>query len=263
MGVGFFTPFPKYLQIRDLLVRRLGSDYSPGDRFPTEQALTDEFGVSRETVREALSGLEKDGILRRHRGRGTFVARLPANRPDERLTGPVEGFTELKLNTEARILKSGVCNLPPAFFSRHGIPAGQPFYLIRRLRLLDGAPLAQHDAYMPVEVGVRINRLDLRHTTIMGELRDTLGIPIREQWQQIDATVADTELAEPLNVSIGAPLLSIRRLFHDDAGEPVVLFISHFRADRYFYTVGVEFEGADARQKKLRPPRKGRRRSRR
>lgn len=253
MTAGFFTPFPKYLQIRELLVRRLGSDYQPGDRFPTEQSLTDQFGVSRETVREALAGLEQDGILRRHRGKGTFVVRLPDDAPDKRLTGPVEGFTELKFDTETKILETGVANLPLGLVPRLGAAAHDPFFLIRRLRVLDGRPLALHDAFVPLDVGARLTRLDLRHTTIMGELENSLQIPIHEVWQQIDAVAADTEMATTLEVAIGAPLLCVRRLFRDDEGRPAVLFVTHFRADRYYYTVGVD---APARRRPARPRRK-------
>lgn len=240
MTAGFFTPFPKYLQIRELLVRRLGSDYQPGDRFPTEQSLTDQFGVSRETVREALSGLEQDGILRRHRGKGTFVVRLPDDAPDRRLTGPVEDFTELKFDTETKVLAAHVANLPLGLVPRLGADEHEPFYLIRRLRLLDGRPLALHDAFVPVDVGVRLSRIDLRKTTIMGELENSLQIPIHEVWQQIDAVAADTEMATTLDVAIGAPLLCVRRLFRDDNDRPVVLFVAHFRSDRYYYTVAVD-----------------------
>ena len=48
-----FNPFPKYLQIRDALIRRMGSEYAVGDQLPTEHALCEEFSVSRETIREA------------------------------------------------------------------------------------------------------------------------------------------------------------------------------------------------------------------
>lgn len=240
MTTGFFTPFPKYLQIRELLLRRLASDYRPGDRFPTEHALVDEFGVSRETVREALAGLEREGIVSRHRGKGTFVERLPDDQPDGRLTGPVEDFTELKFDTDAVTLDTGVAKVPLGMVPRLDAAEGETFYLIRRLRRLDGRPLAVHDAFLPIDIGSRVARIDLSHSTIMRELEETLGIPIREVWQQIDAVAADTEMASLLGVSIGAPLLCVRRLFRDDDDRPVVLFIAHFRADRYYYTVGVD-----------------------
>jgi DNA-binding transcriptional regulator YhcF (GntR family) len=108
----FLNLFPLYLQVRNILVRRLADGYAPGDRFPTEHQLCDEFGVSRETVREALRGLESDGLIVRHRGKGAFVARLPDTAQDERLTGVAENFTELKLNTDVEVIKTGVEKAP-------------------------------------------------------------------------------------------------------------------------------------------------------
>jgi DNA-binding GntR family transcriptional regulator len=73
----FLDPFPKYLQIREILLRRIEREMRIGDRLPTEHALCEQFGVSRETVRDALGGLEADGMISRTPGQGTFVARLP------------------------------------------------------------------------------------------------------------------------------------------------------------------------------------------
>ncbi|MBY0338531.1 MAG: GntR family transcriptional regulator, partial [Acetobacteraceae bacterium] len=80
----FFSPYPKCLQIRRLLLDRIKRGLAPGDRLPTEHALCAEVSVSRETVRAALGALEEDGIIERAGGRGTFVARRRASRPARR-----------------------------------------------------------------------------------------------------------------------------------------------------------------------------------
>ena len=66
---------PLYLQIKDTLLAQIKSGvYTCGQQIPTESALADIFSVSRVTIRKALKELEQDGLLIRHRGRGTFVA---------------------------------------------------------------------------------------------------------------------------------------------------------------------------------------------
>jgi GntR family transcriptional regulator len=237
LATQFFNPFPKYLQIRDILRRRIGRGLLPGDRMPTEHALVGQFGVSRETVREALRGLEEDGLIKRWPGRGTVVVKLPDPRPEQRLTGLVDDFTELKLNTKAEVLSHNVEFAPPEIAAALSGSPDEPRYRIRRRRLLDGVPLAHHDGYMPVDIGMALVRLDLRRTTLLREITTTLNLTAREDYQHIDATTADTEMAELLCVAVGAPLLAITRVFDIDSRGPSVFFRSHFRSDRYYYTV--------------------------
>lgn len=233
----FFNPFPKYLQVRSILIRRLAAEFSPGDRLPTEHALCEEFGVSRDTIREALQGLESEGLIRRQRGQGTFLVRLPAKPRDERVTGLVEDFTELKRNTSTRILESSVVRPPSNISDALRVRGGEPLYRIQRLRVLDNEPFAHHDAFLPVEIGIRLSRLDLRRTTLFREIQDTLGITVYEEYQHIDAIVADTDVAALLNIPVGAPLLVVRRVLAEGGAGPAMFFQTHFRSDRYYYTV--------------------------
>jgi GntR family transcriptional regulator len=238
LGSEFFNPFPRYLQIRNILTRRLNDGFAAGDRFPSEYQLCTEFGVSRETVREALRGLESEGLIARHRGKGTFVARLPDTAQDKRLTGLVEDFTELKLNTDANVIRSGVETPPMRIASALHLDAGERLFRILRLRQVDGKPFACHDAFLPLDIGSALAHLDLTHTTLFGELRRTLGIKLVEIYQHIDASTADVSLARLLELEVGAPLLVTRRaLSHRRTGAQTMIFESYFRADRYYYTV--------------------------
>jgi GntR family transcriptional regulator len=237
LATKFFNPFPKYLQVRNVLLRRLQNELAPGDRFPTEIALSEEFGVSRETIREALSDLEERGLIIRVRGRGTTVQRRPVVAPDQRVTGLVEDFTELKRDTWTRVLAKEVREAQPPISLELEVPAGEPIYVIRRLRFLDRQPLAIHEAYLPVEIGVPIGRLDLTRTTISRELQSWLRAKLREDYQAIDACVADPDSSKLLGISVGAPLLLVQRRYLSAEGEPLVLFKSWFRSDRYFVTI--------------------------
>lgn len=87
----------KYLQIRDLLVDQFRKqEYTPGTKIPTEQELTRTMGVSRTTIRQALGMLEKDGVVERRHGSGTFfvghASRQPENDQKKGLIGMINFF---------------------------------------------------------------------------------------------------------------------------------------------------------------------------
>ena len=234
----FFNVFPRYLQVRNMLTRRLGDGFAPGDRFPTEHQLCDEFGVSRETVREALRGLESEGLIVRHRGKGSFVARVPDTLQDERLTGLVEDFTELKLDTEVEVVRTGLEKPPGRIASALGLEPSAQLFRISRLRRVEGELFAYHEAYVPRRFGAALASLDLTRTTLFRELRDRLGIKLIEIYQHIDAITADVVLAKKLEIQVGMPILVTRRaLTHLRSRSPTMFFETYFRADRYYYSV--------------------------
>jgi len=233
----FLDPFPKYLQIREILVRRLERQMRVGDQLPTEHALCQEFGVSRETVRDALRGLEADGLISRTPGQGTFVARLPPASRETRLTGLSEDFSRFKLDTAARVLAKGPVLPQPAVAEVMASPRDEMVYRIFRIRFFEGAPFSLHEAFLPLDVGAQVARLDLSKTSIVHVLRSALRLDIWEDHQRIEAVAADTEAARLLEIGLGAPVLHMVRHFKIGADRPIVLFRSLYRSDRYYYTV--------------------------
>ncbi len=240
----FLNPFPKYLQIRQLLTRRLQQKFRPGDPFPSDKELMAEFGVSRETVRLALDGLAEEGWISRHRGQGTFVREMPRPAHSEpRITGFAEHLAELHADTDVKVLEKGAVHVPADVAQRMELPGDSMQYRFVRVRHFEGAPLSYVETFVPIDIGERLARLDLRHTSIMTELRTTLKVTFAELTQTIDAVAADADVAQALGIPVGAPLLLINRLLHLDHERPM-LFRSHFRSDRYFYTV--QLQGAAA-----------------
>ena len=232
----YFNPYPKYLQVRRILLSRIERRMKPGDQLPTEHALCAEFSVSRETIRAALHLLEQDGIIERTRGRGTFIARLPAERPEQRLTGLAEDFSALNLDTDARILFTGTAPTPAAIAAALGVADGAPLFQITRVRNFEGVPLAYYEAYMPPAIGRRVAERDLTRTSIRSVIGNALRISCWEESQTIEALVAEPDIAGLLGIAAGAPLLCLTRLYLSAGQELVVYFRSLYRADRYFYT---------------------------
>lgn len=235
----FFTPYPKYLQIRELLLRRLVRDLAPGDRLPTENALSAEFGVARETVREALRGLEQDGLIVRRRRNGTFVAKRPV-RHERRLTGQSEDFSELKFDTSATVLETKAVTPPDAVASLMKLDPLESIFHIGRLRYFENEPFSYEEAFLPLDIGRKVARFDLRNAAIVHVLRNRMKLQIWEDHQQVEAVAADSYVAGLLAVAVGAPLLFLARHFRDETDRSVAVFWSHLRPDRYYYTLKLE-----------------------
>jgi GntR family transcriptional regulator len=89
------SPVPFYIQVAMLLRNRISDGlYSPGQKMPTQEELEQEFGVARVTVRQAVELLEKEGLVQRQQGRGTFVARQTPERRWLHLTMDINALAE-------------------------------------------------------------------------------------------------------------------------------------------------------------------------
>ena len=96
---------------------------------------------------------------------------------------------------------------------------------------------------LPCGFGTELARLDLTHTTLFRELRQTLGLRLVEIYLHIDAVTADVALAKLLKIEAGMPILVTRRaLTHGRSALPTMFFEAYFRADRYYYSVQLDAE---------------------
>ncbi|MGH9243100.1 MAG: extracellular solute-binding protein [Acidimicrobiales bacterium] len=94
MSINPNQPIPLYFQLKTLLLESMiGGQYGPGDRLPTEHELCERYGLSRTPVSRALSELAEEGVILRHRRRGTFVNPLwvPRRGSELRVVVPAEG----------------------------------------------------------------------------------------------------------------------------------------------------------------------------
>ena len=234
----FFNPYPKYLQLRDLLRRRIGNELGVGDFLPPEPALAAEFRVSRETVRAALRGLQAEGLLLRRPRLGTLIIALPDLALSRQLTGLVEDYTSLGLDTESKVLRQAIAVPPRAISAELSIDPEAAVLCVERVRNLNGEPLAYHEAFIPYPLAKKVSGRNLGKVAIIHEL-ERQGEALVEDWQRIVATVADTPLARFLKIKLGAPLLVVTRRLRARSARTPLLFRSHFRADRYCYTVAL------------------------
>jgi len=225
---------PLHHQVQRVLRSKIESgEWSSEDKLPTEMELVRRFHVSRNTIREALGTLEHDGLIVRHRRRGTFVRRTRA------AIDPPATITNLVLGYEADVSVVRVATVPaPAHVvSFLRIARGQPVRQFVRMEAVGGRALAVVVNYMTVELGRRIRPKDLRRYSMLEFLRDRLKIPLGKIRQLIEARMPDDEVASLLGIDLTQPVLFIRVMVSDKQGNPVEIADSSYRADRYRYEV--------------------------
>lgn len=223
-----------YSQIAGIIRRRIReTTWQPGDRLPSLDDLTDEFGVSLITVRRAVELLEKEGMLHRVQGRGTFVARAAIAREWLRLAtdwdGILRGYedNEGKLQNKVVRQKAG-CILPIG--NGDAAPPDYPFRFMRRLHLVDNVPYAYTDLYLAEHIHDGAPE-DFATQMVLKVLASRTDIEIGRAYQTVTIGSAESDTATLLNMSIGAPVGELLRTVHDQSGNIIYQGNVTYRGD--------------------------------
>lgn len=135
------SPVPLYHQLERILRTQLAeARFQPGDLLPTEEQLTQTYGISRSTARQALGRLQQDGLVERRPARGTRVAERPFTEPFAWLDSYVLKLVAEGRAVHTRFLGFETTTAPRAVTDALGLPSGERFHVVRRLTFVDDAP---------------------------------------------------------------------------------------------------------------------------
>lgn len=222
---------PAHKRIRDDLVAEIESGaLSARDRLPGEVELAARYGVTRMTVRQALSHLVNDGLLVRRRGVGTFVAENAAQRRNmSRLTGFTEDMRSSGRQVVTRMLAQRIMPAPDDVAEALQLAPSLHVTHVGRLRVVDGTPVIIQHSWVPYDLCPELWSEPLVSDSLYATLRDKYEIVLRRADQRIAAVSATHEHAALLEVPTRAPLLRVERVTLDDRNVPVELARSWMR----------------------------------
>lgn len=232
------SPIPLYYQLKRLLQTKIESgELKPGDIFPTEQQIQETYAVSRTTVRQALSELEDEGKITRHRGRGTFVSKPKVSHSPMPHPDLTDHMTLQGLVLGWRLLASDW--VLPSENLRKLLQVGgeQKVFRLERLRLEQEEVIGYHIAHVaPNFAGV----VDEQVFTEGGSLRYLRNLTVLDQCianRTLEAIPATERIAALMEVALDTPLLRVQRIIHTPDGEPVEAFMGVYRGDRFRYHI--------------------------
>lgn len=234
-------PLPLYSQIREILRQRiLDGTYAAHACLPSESAMMRAFQVSRITVRQALGDLQKEGLIFKIHGKGTFVSKPKAFQDVTRLQGFGEAMATLGYETFSRILGYRTLAAPRPVAQKLQLADGASVIEIRRLRYLNREPISIDVSYLPDALGERLVQEDLATRDIFAILENDYGHTLEHAELSIQAILAEPGTARLLTLEEGAPLLYIERLTYGARGRPLDYEHLFYRGDAFQYRLRIE-----------------------
>jgi GntR family transcriptional regulator len=233
-GINRTSPVPFHFQIKKLLADEIGTGrWPPGTRLPSEPAICAHFDVSRSTVRQALAALESAGVIRKEKGRGTFVAEAS---PAAWLLQSSHGFHDEARRAghavTSRVLSRAVGPLPDWAVGALALDGPTTGVVLERLRWVDDQLVMYAVTYLPPWLADVVLPADLRTGSLYRTLAERAGLTLAGGRRVVDAVVADDELAGLLEVEVGAPLLFVESVSWGADLRPFECYRSWHRADR-------------------------------
>lgn len=228
---------PKYQQIADDIQHKISiGKYQPGEKMPTENILTEEYQVSRVTIRKALDLLEEQNIIMRHQGKGTFVS---TNKQPRTLSG-VHSFSsiykEMGKKPGAKVIRQ-ILEVPTLEEQEYlQLAEGELLITIERIRYVDEEPVSVELSKLPSKKYHYLLDTDLNDNSMFDILK-AHNITFYNQEKIIELTYADTQKAVYLNLQKGYPLILVSGLSYDSDGLPAHLFSQWIVGDRFKFVV--------------------------
>lgn len=234
-------PLPLYAQIKGVLREEIcNGSLRQHERIPSESELGKRYGVSRITVRRALSDLENERLIFKVAGKGAFVAKPHPFQKTERLQGFGEAMQSLGITVLNRVVSVNTAVAPAKVAERLQVPEGSPLTEIRRVRYADGKPISFDMTYVRRVLGERLAREDLVTRDIFLIIENDYATPLDHADLVVEADVADETLAGQLGVAVGAPVLRVERLVWTKDGQAIDFEYIYYRGDSFRFELHAE-----------------------
>jgi len=222
---------PLYIEVIDAVEQKLSTkEWDVGDKIPPEDELSELFGVSRATLREAISYLIQRGVLERRRGIGTFVC------------AKIEGGLETLISVTQWIRQYGYTpgTKHVEFVVRAPTRKERQFFRdwdlrevgeIRRVRTANEVPVMYCVDVLPVHL--MPSEPQEMGESLLAYLEGQCGEYITTAQTAIYADLPSAEVAEKLEILVGTPLLQLQQIHYNQAGSPIFLSYDGFLANRF------------------------------
>lgn len=226
---------PLYQQLYDYFKRQiLTGNLKEGEQIPPETGICDAFKVSRSTVRKAMDMLAEEGLVKRHRGRGSLVMNERMRRPLNYLYNFTENMQDLGAMPSSIVLEAKVLEeAPRKVQEKLGVlDRAASFFFLHRIRCANGEPVLREQTYIPYYLCPQIEQYDFSTTSLYHILSTRYLLNLHHATETLEAVFMEEEDKKLLKCREEMPGFKIRRISFLDTGMPYEYTTSITRSDR-------------------------------
>ena len=223
---------PAYQRIQGTLRKRIeAGDLRTGDAVPSERDLAKIHSVSLMTARHALASLEREGVVERRRGIGTFVSAPKIH--FNKLMSYTEQMASRSMTAGSKVLFAKIIDDEQEANARLSLSPKSGVIKLERLRHAAGEPFALETCYLSAAQFPGLLSAPIQRESLFGILERDYKIEIGYADEEVDATAADPRTADLLDVPRREPLLRIRQVIFSTNGKAVLYVLGFYRSDRH------------------------------
>ena len=212
------SPLPIYFQLEEGVKETIEKgELKPGDLIPSEREFSEQFEISRMTVRQAINNLVNNGYLVRKQGRGTFVAQQKIEQKLKGLTSFSEDMRSRGMVPSTKLLEFRQVAASKPVADKLMLAEGSMVYEMKRVRLADDTPMALETSYLPVELVAGLDA-SIAQGSLYDYIENTLKLTIGHATQVLEASIAKGLECKILEIKEGTPVLLIKRYTNLDNG---------------------------------------------
>ena len=227
------SSIPLYQQLYENLKDEINEGrYPAGSRLPTEAELSRTYQVSRVTVRKAMEQLEKEELLVRKVGKGTFVREHKFSRRISAVMSYSEMCRSLGFTPGGKTIKTAFESPSPKDIERLGLSGEDEILVIDRIRYADNMPVMLETAKFTDDFFFLFDE-DLNNRSLYEIIRQRKGIVFTNSVKRLEVIFANYQEARCLGISVGYPLLKISSVVSDSTGNFRYISIQRCVADKF------------------------------